>query len=209
MTNPNYTHLAMVVDRSGSMQGMAAEANAAIRELLKAQAEEPGEILVDITTFDGDIEYPYVGVDPLDVEGDVIEPRGTTALLDALGRTINLLGSRLAKLEEDERPAHVIFVVVTDGHENASQEYSRAQIKAMITEQTDKWGWTFMYLAANVDAFATGGDMGFAKGSTISYAGTGLGTQSVYGAASRSVSNIRAGQSGDFTEDDRDSAAAS
>ncbi len=101
-----------------------------------------------------------------------MEPLGGTALNDAIGHMIVRLGNKFKTMPEDKRPAHVIVVIATDGAENSSREYTHAAVKQMVEEQTEKWQWTFVYLAANVDAFATGGAYGFAKGSTISVAGT-------------------------------------
>jgi uncharacterized protein YegL len=188
MVDKDYTHIAMVVDRSGSMHRIANDMNGAILQLLSDQMKEPGYCLVDITTFDTTVEHPYQGVRPDDVKGEIILPRGSTALNDALGETIVTLGERFAGMAEEDRPGLVIFVVVTDGYENASREYTSDQIKKMVTEQTEKWGWQFIYLATGVDAFATGSDYGFARGSTIAFAGAG---QNAYGATSSSLSAAR------------------
>jgi hypothetical protein len=206
MTDSSLTHLAIVADRSGSMNGIHTDMNGAIRQLLAEQAKLPGAVIVDITTFDTTVEFPFVGVRPDDVKVDVIVPRGSTALNDALGMSIVRLGERLAALDEDDRPGKVIFVVVTDGMENASREYSDAQVKALVTEQTEKWGWEFLYLAANVDAFATGRGYGFGHAQTISFAADSDGTQSVVAAASGYVTRSRSGLVADFTDEEREAA---
>jgi uncharacterized protein YegL len=213
MTDNNYTHLALVVDRSGSMSTIAKDMNGGIRQLLADQAKEPGVCVVDITTFDTEIEHPYENVRPDDVKSDIIVPRGGTALNDAVGYTINELGERFSKMEEGDRPGLVIVVVVTDGEENSSREYTHDQIKELVERQTNEWGWQFVYLAANVDAFATGGSYGFAKGSTIAYAASGAGTQNVYAATSSNVSGLRANMSRgvrgatiEFSDEDREEA---
>lgn len=208
MTDANYTHLALIVDRSGSMSPIAGDMNGAIRELLKEQAKEPGDLLIDITTFDQEIELPYLNAKAEDITEDVIMPRGMTALLDAIGITITGLGTKLRVLPEKDRPGKVIVVVVTDGYENASQEYTREQVKKMVEEQTDKWGWTFMYLAANVDAFATGGGMGFRTGQTMSYAATGQTVSAGYGGLHANISRSRAGDESGFTADEREAAVS-
>jgi uncharacterized protein YegL len=203
MTDATYTHMALIVDRSGSMYGIQGDMNGAIRELLAKQAQEPGGLLVDITTFDSEIEFPYVDTRPDDVKGDIIEARGTTALLDAIGVTIARLGKKFSLMKEEDRPGTVIVVIVTDGMENSSTEYTRPQIKAMVEEQTTKWNWTFMYLAANVDAFATGQGMGFAKGQTIAYAASAVGTSNVYAGLHANASRARRGDESGFTDDER------
>ena len=206
MTNPDLTRLVIVADRSGSMHGIAGDMNGAIKELLADQAAQPGTLVVDIVTFDTVVEYPYTGVKPAEVTDDIIRPRGSTALNDAVGLTIAKLGAELSSRDEDDRPGHVILVVVTDGMENASREYTTAQVKAMVEEQTNTWGWTFIYLAANVDAFATGAGYGFAAGQTISYAADHTGTHSVVQAASAGVTRTRSGLATDFTDEEREAA---
>ena len=195
MTDKDYTHIAMVVDRSGSMATIAGDMNGAILALLGDQAKQDGYCVVDITTFDDKIERPYVNVRPDDVKGEVIHPRGLTALNDALGKTIVELGERFAAMPDDERPGLVVFVVVTDGYENHSKEYKTDQVKAMIKEQSERWGWQFMYLATNVDAFDTGRDYGFDPGSTINFAASSAGTQNVAGATSNVISKGRSSAS--------------
>jgi uncharacterized protein YegL len=206
MTDQDYTHLAIVADRSGSMHGIASDMNGAIRSLLEDQAKEPGTLKVDITTFDDQIEFPFTDADPLSIKGDVILPRSMTALNDAIGVTINRLGKKFSLMDEEKRPSKVVVVVVTDGLENASREFTYDQVKKMVEEQTTQWGWTFIYLAANVDAFATGVTYGFARGSTIAYSATAGGTESVVGSASRGVSQSRAGKTVEFTDEEREAA---
>lgn len=206
MTDKNYTHLAFVVDRSGSMNGIHTDMNGAITKMLADQQGQPGYCLVDITTFDTVVEHPYTNVRPDDVKGEIIVPRGGTALHDALGFTIVELGQRFLKMDEDDRPENVIIVVVTDGLENSSREYTGPQVKALVEEQTDRWNWKFIYLAANVDAFATGANMGFAKGSTIAFAASAGGTRSVYDSTSNLVTRTRSGLAAEYTEEERQEA---
>lgn len=207
MTDKDYTHIAMVVDRSGSMQGIHTDMNGAILRLLKDQSSEPGYCVVDITTFDDKIEHPYVGVRPDDVKGEVIVPRGSTALNDAIGYTVVELGVRFSAMPEEDRPGTVIIVVVTDGMENASREYTAEQVKALIEHQSINYGWTFMYLAANVDAFATGGGYGFDRAHTISVAGTGQSWEASYAATSASITRTRKGDSTGYLQAERDAAS--
>lgn len=207
MTDSSLTLLALVVDRSGSMAHIARDMNGGIRQLLADQANQPGAVIVDITTFDTEVEHPYDWVRPDDVKSDIIVPRGGTALNDALGATIVRLGERLAAMDEEDRPGVVIVVVVTDGEENSSKEYSHQQVRELIDRQTVDYRWQFMFLAANIDAFATGRTYGFAKGSTMSYAATGAGAQSVIATASAGITRTRSGLSADFTDEEREAAA--
>lgn len=206
MTDDNYTHLALVVDRSGSMADIADEVNGAITALLKEQAEQPGTIKVDVATFDSTVEFVHTDVAPADVAENLVDPRGMTALNDAIGLTIKRMGNKFQTMPEDQRPGHVIIVIATDGMENSSREYAASQIKQMVEEQTSKYQWTFVYLAANVDAFATGGGYGFGVGQTISVAGTGQSFASAYAGTSNLITRTRSGLSSEYTDEEREAA---
>ena len=201
-----YTHFCLIVDRSGSMYNIVDDMNGAIVQLMQNQAKEPGTCLVDVIVFDTVVDVKYDNADPLEISDRVIEPRGNTALNDAIGIGVTRLGNKLRLLPEDERPSTVIVVVVTDGMENSSVEYTHRQIRHLVEHQTDKYNWTFMYLAANVDAFATGQAYGFAKGTTIAYAASSQGAQNVVASASAGATRARRGDSADFTQDERDAA---
>jgi uncharacterized protein YegL len=208
VTDKNYTHLLLIADRSGSMYSIVDDMNGGIKTLLEEQAKEPGKIVVDIVTFDTIIEHAYKGVAPGDVQGPVINPRGSTALNDATGFAITELGERLAKMPEDERPGLVLVVIVTDGEENASREYTTDQVKALVERQTSEYGWQFVFLAANIDAFAAAGAYGIAKGSTMNFAPSSAGMSSMYTNTSRKMSASRSATANSvdnrLTYDDQD-----
>lgn len=206
MTDPNLTLLALIADRSGSMSGIARDMNGGISTLLAEQSRIPGALAVDIWTFDDKVEHPFDWVRPDDVKADIIVPRGRTALNDAVGQAIVSIGERLASMDEDDRPSKVIVCIVTDGAENASTEYTLDRVRELVKTQTEQYGWEFMYLAANVDAFATGGAYGFAKGSTMSYGATSAGAASSIAAASAGITRSRFGQAADFTDAERQKA---
>lgn len=155
MTNPNATHITLIADRTGSMRAIQSDAEGAINQFLDEQRKLDDQcslLLVDFddqqpfrTVFDGRIQ------DSVDYK---LIPRGNTPLRDAVGKGIVITGERLAALAEDDRPGKVIFVVQTDGFENASREYTQDQVNAMIIEQTEKWGWTFVFMATGPDAWA-------------------------------------------------------
>jgi uncharacterized protein YegL len=201
----NYTHICLVVDRSGSMMTIYKDMNGAILQLMQEQVDaQIGDITVDVITFDSDIEVVYESVNPADVIGNVIVPRGSTALNDAIGFAINRLGNKFKIMSEQSRPDKVIVVIVTDGGENASKEYSQAQVKAMVEEQTTKWNWTFMYLAANVDAFGTGAGYGFDATNTMGYVATASGTHGSYSGLSSNITRTRSGLDSGFTDEERE-----
>lgn len=203
MTDSNYTHLALILDRSGSMSSIARDMNGGIKTLLGEQAAQPGRIVVDVTLFDDKVERPYVGVSPADIEDHLIVPRGGTALLDAVGVTVTKLGEYFATLDESERPGNVVVIVVTDGEENSSREWSAEDVKTLVAKQESEFNWTFSYLAANVDAFATGGQYGFAAGQTMNYVPTAAGAAGVFASASAGITRSRLGGVADYTEDER------
>jgi hypothetical protein len=154
----------------------------------------PGDALVTLVLFDDKYEVPYrnkpINEVPLLTDKTFV-PRGSTALLDAIGRTINHVGTILDSLVEDERPEHVIVVILTDGEENASHEFTNEQIKEMITHQTDVYNWQFIYIAANVDAFATAAQYGINLNSTYNFEATREGTQTAYRTMSHAVAAAR------------------
>ncbi|MHB8954863.1 MAG: vWA domain-containing protein [Pirellulaceae bacterium] len=157
---PDLTDITLIVDRSGSMQSICADAEGGINAFVAEQAQQPGEALLTLVQFDTEYEFLHRGVPIQQVPPYRLVPRGSTALLDAVGRAINETGERLSKMLEQDRPGLVIFVVMTDGEENSSQEFSKEPIKQMITHQQDKYGWHFTFLGANQDAFAEAGALG-------------------------------------------------
>ena len=168
MPDADYTALLLVIDRSGSMSTIRDDMVGGLQNLLAAQAKLPGTLTVDIVTFDDEIEHQAVFADPATVKIQ-LEPRGMTALLDALGESLEGFRSALQALPVHARPETVQVVVVTDGHENASRRYTTAQVKRLITDLTEEWKWDFVYLGANHDAITVGGDLGFDAGSSLTY----------------------------------------
>lgn len=213
MTDPDYTHLALIVDRSGSMQAIQSDMNGAIVSLLEGQKAVPGHLSIDITVFDSVVEF--VGRD-LTIDGalelcPLVVPRGMTALWDAIGMTVTNLGAHLAKMDEVGRPGKVLVVIVTDGLENSSREWRLHAITELITQQREKYQWEFVYLGANQDAIAVAGEMGMGRGSTLTYAPTSAGvagaTTSLASATTRYRTAGPGGQSITFTDDEREAAA--
>lgn len=200
MTKQDYTALVFVVDRSGSMWGIAEDMEGGISELLKKQRELPGKLTVDYVRFDTVVEQVYHLADPADVEIE-ISPRGSTALNDAVGQTIRSFGQVLAAMPEDERPSKVIFAIVTDGYENASREYTREAVKAMVKHQTDVYNWDFIYIGANQDAVEVGRTLGVKGGSALTFNPANVvamtATMDSYVGATRSMGSYN------FTDDDR------
>lgn len=161
-----------VLDRSGSMADIREDAIGGFNVFLESQKKHPGEARFTLVLFDHEYDLIHGGADiqnvpPLD--GETYVPRGTTALLDAIGRTVDDVGGRLAETPEDERPEKVIVAILTDGLENASRDYDNGRISAMIHHQREKYGWEFIFLAANQDAIATAKSMSIRPEDAISY----------------------------------------
>lgn len=200
----DYTDLTVLVDRSGSMASVRSDMNGGFATFAAEQAKLPGVCLVTMVHFDDHgIETRYIAMPVAGVPALGLDPRGCTPLLDALGKTIASTGARLAALPEPDRPARVLFMVITDGYENASREFKRADIKAMVERQTHDYAWDFMYLGANVDAFAEAGSMGFAQGNTTAYDPSATGVRHAFTAASASTANARSGGTYAITAEDR------
>jgi hypothetical protein len=168
MTNPDYTHLLLIVDSSGSMYSIANDMIGGINAVFESQAKLPGKALVDYITFDTWVELAYEDADVSEAKALLI-PSGGTALLDAIGTGVVNLGAKLDKMDESERPGKVMVVVVTDGYENSSREWKAEGIKNLIKRQEDKYDWDFSFLGANMDAVEVGGNFGFQAGKSITW----------------------------------------
>jgi len=201
------TDITLVIDRSGSMEAIREDAEGGVNAFVREQAKQPGEALLTLVQFDTEYDFIHKGVPVKQVPAYKLVPRGNTALLDAVGRAINETGERLAKMAESDRPGLVILVIVTDGQENSSHEFSKARIKEMIDQQQTKYKWQFTFLGANQDAFAEAGGMGIHAAGVANFApGKVMGTLA---AAARKVVRMRTqlgeGQavSNEFTEEER------
>ncbi len=165
-----YTHISVVLDRSGSMSIIANDVRVGMTNFIKEQKNYSDECTFSLYQFDNKFQTDYSFVNMQDVSDKInFEPRAWTALYDAIGRAIIETGEQLSELEEDQRPQKVLFVIFTDGMENASREFTFYQVKKMITEQTEKYNWEFVYLGANQDAFQVGTGLGFNGSNSVSY----------------------------------------
>jgi uncharacterized protein YegL len=209
MTNPDYRHYLLIVDRSGSMHAIKDEAQAGIRLFVKEQTAIPGKATLTLVQFDSVYEVVHDFTPLKAAAGYKLEPRTMTALLDACGMAITRVGERLAAMPEHERPGKVSVLISTDGKENASREWKREQVRELFIRQQDEYQWQFSYVGANVDAFAEAGAMGIPAASTMNYAASSAGTQSAYAAASASNIRYATGQTCDvhFTGEEREKAA--
>jgi Mg-chelatase subunit ChlD len=196
------TLLVLVVDRSGSMVAIRQDMEGGIEHLIKEQATGPGDCVVTLAQFDTEYELVFEAIPAAEVTGYHLVPRGSTALLDAIGRTIGGVRSWLEKLPAERQPDQVVFAVVTDGLENSSREWSRDQVMAAVKERSDA-GWQFSFLGANQDAIKEGGDLGVdaARAMTYSPARAAAAMSSL----SDSVKRVKTGKDRllSFTEEER------
>lgn len=154
----DYTEIAFILDRSGSMSDVAPAAIAGFNEFLLAHQNTPGHARLTLVLFDDEYLVPAASVPISEVVTLNVEtyvPRNNTALLDAIGRTIDELGERLSNLAASERPKSVIMAILTDGLENASEKFTWQDVAAKIRHQSDHYQWQFFFLGANQDAIAT------------------------------------------------------
>jgi hypothetical protein len=206
---PNYTDIIIVLDRSGSMQSVMHDTIGGFNHFLQSQQEAPGEATITLIQFDDQYEGVYRGLAIKDAEPltpATFVPRGSTALLDAIGRTIEETGARLAALDESERPEKVLFVIVTDGFENASRKYTRDQVNDLIAQQRDTYKWEFVFLGANQDAISTASSMGIGAANALTYAANSGGVRAAMASLSKNAVSYRVGATMDasFTSEDRD-----
>lgn len=191
----NLTELVFILDRSGSMSGLESDTIGGYNALLEKQKKEEGEAIITTVLFDDNYELLH---DRINIRG--IKPitdkeyyvRGTTALLDAVGRTIQKIINVQKHTSDEEKAENVMVVITTDGMENASREYTYKKIKDMIENQKTKYGWEFIFLGANIDAIATAEKFGISEDRATNYKADSIGTSLNYEVLSETVSHIRA-----------------
>jgi hypothetical protein len=205
MTDPNYTAMLLVIDRSGSMQSIREDMVGGLSTMLAEQIAEPGRLTVDVWIFDDRVERQCSLADPRSVV-ITLEPRGMTALFDAVGQAVTGFGQVLAGLPEHARPETVQVIVVTDGQENASREYRAEAVRELVTRQKEQFSWDFVFLGANQDAVFSGESMGFDRGSSMTFAAGKAGVDSMNMSMGRYVKDVRAKQKKDFLQEERSAA---
>ena len=179
----NLTEIIFILDRSGSMDLLTEDTIGGYNSYIENQKKEDGEALVTTVLFDERYEILHDGVNIKDIKPITNKEyfaRGCTALLDAVGKTITNVGARLNNTPEEERPEKVIIIITTDGKENASVEYTKAKIKEMIEEQTNKYSWQFIFLGANIDAVAEAESMGINSKFASNYGWSSQGVESTF-----------------------------
>lgn len=186
-----HTEIVIVLDRSGSMCTIKSDMEGGLNEFIKAQKKEPGECSVTLTQFDTEYEIVFAGKPLQEVPKIGLVPRGGTALLDAVGRTIFEVAKRQQDTDEDKRPKRTLFLIITDGHENSSKEFKLAAVKAAIEDHRKK-NWEFVYFGANQDVFVEGQQLGMVN--NIHFHANQKGVQSVAENMSQGTSRYRSGK---------------
>lgn len=190
----NLTEMVFILDRSGSMSNLVSDTIGGFNSMIEQQKSEDGEAYVTTVLFDDYYELLHDHANIQDVKpmtNDEYYARGWTALLDAIGKTINSVGQRLSETPEEERPEKVIFMITTDGMENASREFSKSKIKEMIEHQQDKYSWMFMFIGANMDAISEASALGINASHAHGYTASSAGTTSLYSAVSSAITTSR------------------
>jgi len=191
----NLTELVFILDRSGSMAGLEEDTIGGFNAMLEKQKREPGEALVSTLLFDNECDVIH---DRLDIQriGPMTRKeyyvRGCTALLDAVGGAIHHIGNVHKYAREEDRPEKTLFVITTDGLENASRKYSYSKVKSMIEHQQEKHGWEFLFLGANIDAAKEAARFGIGVDRAANYHADHQGTAVIYEAVSDAVCSLRA-----------------
>lgn len=190
----NLTELVFILDRSGSMQGLEKDTIGGFNSMLQKQAKVPGDAFVSTILFDDRAEVLHDRVKIQQVRPITEKEyyvRGCTALLDAIGGAIHHIGNIHKYSRSEDVPEHTLFVITTDGMENASRRYSVQKVKNMIQRQKEKYGWEFLFLGANIDAVETAGHLGIAPDRAVNYHCDSAGTQLNYQVVGEAVSAVR------------------
>ena len=190
----NLTELVFILDRSGSMAGLEGDTIGGFNAMLQKQRGEPGEALISTVLFDNKTEVIHDRV-PLDRVSALTEKeyyvRGCTALLDAVGGAIHHIGNVHKYAREEDRPEKTLFVITTDGMENASRRYTYDKVKAMIERQRETYGWEFLFLGANIDAAREAARFGIRADCAADYHADSIGTEAVYESVCEAVCQVR------------------
>ncbi|MBR6523775.1 MAG: VWA domain-containing protein [Clostridia bacterium] len=202
----NITELVFIIDRSGSMSGLEKDTIGGFNSMIEKQRKEEGECYVSTVLFDHETKVLHDRVKLSEVRPMTEEDytvRGTTALIDALGGAIHHIGNVHKYARPEDVPAHTMFVITTDGMENASRRYTSDQVKQKIERQKEKYGWEFIFIGANIDAVETAARYGINAERAVNYHADGKGTEMLFKSVSKAVCNMRSSEpmSNDWRKD--------
>ena len=191
----NITELVFILDRSGSMAGLESDTIGGFNSMIEKQKKQDGGCYVSTVLFDNESEVLHDRVKlhdvPLMTDRDYTV-RGCTALIDAIGGAIHHIGNIHKYARPEDVPEHTMFVITTDGQENASHRYTSEQVKKMIERQKEKYGWEFIFLGANIDAAKEAARFGIDEDRAVNYNADREGTAVIYEAVSEAVCSVRA-----------------
>lgn len=190
----NLSEIVFLLDRSGSMNGLEKDTIGGFNAMIEKQKKEEGEALISTILFDHEMKVLHDRVKVQDVkpinENDY-QVRGCTALLDAMGGAIHHIGNVHKYARNEDVPEHTIFVITTDGMENASSHYSSSKVRTMVERQKEKYGWEFLFLGANMDAIAAAKDFGIEEDKAVEYRSDDIGTRLNYAVMSEAICEFR------------------
>lgn len=190
----NTTELVFILDRSGSMAGLESDTVGGFNAMIEKQKQEDGTAYVSTVLFDNVSEVLHDRIPLKDVPKMTEKEytvRGSTALIDAVGSAIHHIGNIHKYARKEDVPAHTVFVITTDGMENASCKYSADEVKKMIKRQKEKYGWEFLFIGANIDAVETAARYGIDRNRAVKYTADSHGTQVLYNSISAPISDVR------------------
>ena len=191
----NLTEIVFILDRSGSMAGLEADTIGGFNSLIEKQRREEGEAIISTVLFDNfsDVIHDRVPLDKItEMTRDEYYVRGCTALLDAVGGAVHHIGNVHKYAREEDRPEHTLFVITTDGMENASRQYSYEEVRRMIERQKETYGWEFLFLGANIDAAKEAARFGIREDRTVNYHCDSEGTALNYEVVAETICGVRA-----------------
>jgi len=202
MSDPNYTALMLIIDRSGSMSSIRDDMVGGLTTLVEEQKKQPGLFTISMVSFDNQVELKHQMASPGSVTIE-LEPRGGTALYDAMGFGLNTMQANIDALPDHAKPETVQIVVVTDGAENASSEYTGTTIKHLVTEKTTQNNWDIVFLGANQDAVMKAAELGIQRERSMTYGANAGGVRGASESLNRYVSDRRSGSKTQFSPEER------
>jgi len=205
----DYTHISFVLDRSGSMTSCIDSTISNFNEFLQSQRETPGEATFTLVQFNQryNMTYDFRRIDKVTgLNRENYRTGGSTALFDAIGDCINITSLNINELEKNEQPEKIIFVILTDGFENASRKYNGSKINEMINKKTSEDNWEFVFLGANQDAIVSAESIGINRKYAFTFDASNSGTKNFYDLLKSKITSYRRGvtDSMEIADDDRD-----
>lgn len=190
----NLSEIVCVVDRSGSMRALTNDVIGGINRFIEDQRKVEGDANFSLVLFDNEVDIVHDSVDINDVPlltEDTYVVRGMTAMNDAIGMTITNLGNKLKSMKEEDRPSNVIVCIMTDGHENASKEFTNKAVKELVDHQTDKYSWEFVFMGANIDVDEAADQIGIRSANRHSFTANAIGVDMAYATLSSATRSYR------------------